>query len=114
MRVTSGAVFDVVVDCRGGSPSCGKWHGVTLTAEGQEQLWIPPGCAHGFYVLTDSADFLYKCTDYYYPESEISLAWDDPTVGIEWPIAEGEAPQLSTKDRSGIQWQDCPLYMGLI
>ena len=114
VRVTSGAVFDVVVDCRAGSPSCGKWYGVTLTAKAQEQLWIPPGCAHGFYVLTDSADFLYKCTDYYHPESEISLAWDDPTIGIEWPIAEGEAPELSTKDRSGVQWQDCPLYEGLI
>ena len=114
VRVTSGAVFDVVVDCRAGSPSCGKWYGVTLTAEGQEQLWIPPGCAHGFYVLTESADFLYKCTDYYHPEKEISLAWDDPAVGIEWPIAEGELPQLSAKDRSGIRWQDCPLYEGLI
>ena len=114
VRVTSGAVFDVAVDCRASSPSCGNWYGVTLTAEGQEQLWIPPGCAHGFYVLTESADFLYKCTDYYHPDSEISLAWDDPTVGIEWPIAEGGAPQLSTKGRSGVQWQDCPLYEGLI
>ena len=114
VRVTSGAVFDVVVDCRAGSPSCGKWYSVKLTAEGQQQLWIPPGCAHGFYVLTESADFLYKCTDYYDPESEISLAWDDPAVGIVWPIAEGEAPQLSAKDRSGVRWQDCPLYEGLI
>ena len=114
VRVTSGAVFDVVVDCRADSPSCGQWHGVTLTADGQEQLWIPPGCAHGFYVITESADFLYKCTDYYHPESEISLAWDDPAIGIEWPIPEGKAPQLSAKDRSGIQWRDCPLYEGLI
>jgi len=65
-------------------------------------------------VLTESADFLYKCTDYYHPESEISLAWDDPTVGVDWPTREGEAPQLSAKDRSGVQWQDCPLYEGLI
>ena len=75
---------------------------------------MPPGCAHGFYVLTESADFLYKCTDYYHPESEISLAWDDPTVGVDWPIPDNEAPQLSAKDRSGVQWQDCPLYEGLI
>ena len=112
--VTSGAVFDVVVDCRADSPSRGQWYGATLTAEGQEQLWVPPGCAHGFYVLTESADFLYKCTNYYHPESEISLAWDDPTVGVDWPIAEGEAPQLSAKDHSGLQWQDCPLCEGLV
>ena len=65
-------------------------------------------------MLTESADFLYKCTDYYHPESEISLAWDDPTVGVDWPIPESEAPQLSAKDRSGVQWQDCPLHEGLI
>ena len=114
VRVTAGAVFDVVVDCRAESPSCGKWHGVTLTATGQEQLWIPPGFAHGFYVLTESADFIYKCTDYYHPDSELSLAWDDPALGIEWPIVEGSELQLSEKDRAGLLWQDCPLYQGLM
>ena len=94
--------------------SCGQWHGVTLTATGQEQLWIPPGFAHGFYVLTESADFVYKCTDYYHPDSELSLAWDDPVLGIEWPLVEGSELQLSEKDRAGLLWQDCPLYQGLI
>ena len=114
VRVTSGAVFDVVVDCRAEAPSCGQWYGATLTAEGQEQLWVLPGCAHGFYVLSESADFLYKCTDYYHPESELSLAWDDATVGVKWPIPEGAEPQLSGKDRAGTRWQDLPLYRGLI
>ena len=114
VRVTSGAVFDVVVDCRADSPSCGHWYGVTLTAEEHAQLWVPPGCAHGFYVLTESADFVYKCTDYYHPDSELSLALDDPIVGVKWPIPEGEVPRLSAKDRSGLRWQDCPLYEGLI
>jgi len=110
VRVTSGSVFDVVVDCRASSPSCGQWFGVTLTAEGQEQLWVPPGCAHGFYVLSESADFVYKCTDYYHPESEISLAWDDPAVGITWPIPPGDTPSLSERDRQGVAWQDLPLF----
>lgn len=113
VRVTAGAVFDVVVDCRSDSASCGQWFGATLTAQGQEQLWVPPGFAHGFYVLTESADFLYKCTDYYHPQSEITLAWDDPTVGVAWPLSEGSEPRLSEKDRLGVSWQDCPLYSGL-
>ncbi len=110
VRVTSGAVFDVVVDCRANSPSCGQWHGVMLTEEGQEQLWIPPGCAHGFLVMTASADFVYKCTDYYHPQSELSLAWDDPTVGVVWPLAPGVTPRLSDKDRNGMAWDALPLY----
>jgi len=110
VRVTSGEVFDVIVDCRAGSPSCGHWYGVTLTAEKHEQLWVPPGCAHGFYVLSDSADFLYKCTDYYHPSSEVTLAWDDPTVGIDWPILDGTLPQVSEKDRHGIRWDALPLF----
>jgi len=114
VRVTSGSVFDVVVDCRANSPSCGQWYGVMLTAEGQEQLWVPPGCAHGFYVASESADFVYKCTDYYHPKSEISLAWDDPTINVQWPIPEGSAPQLSQKDLAGLAWADCPLYKGLV
>ena len=112
VRVTSGAVFDVVVDCREDSPSCGQWHGVTLTAEGQEQLWVPPGCAHGLYVLTESADFLYKCTDFYHPQSELTLAWDDPHVGIDWPIPPGETPELSEKDKQGLPWAEMPKFRG--
>jgi dTDP-4-dehydrorhamnose 3,5-epimerase len=73
-------------------------------------LWMPPGFAHGFYVLTDSADFLYKTTDYYHPQSEVSLAWDDPAVGVNWPLLDGEAPILSGKDAAGLSWNDIPLF----
>ena len=110
VRLTTGAVFDVVVDCRADSPSCGHWHGVTLTAEGQEQLWVPPGCAHGFYVLSDHTDFLYKCTDYYHPESEVSLAWNDPTLAIDWPLVDGQPPELSAKDSTGLDWAQAPKF----
>lgn len=110
VRVTAGAVFDAVVDLRRSSPSFGQWYGVTLSAENHHMLWVPPGFAHGFYVLTESADFQYKCSDVYHPESEVSLAWDDPTVGIEWPILEGQAPQLSAKDAKGLAWEELPLF----
>lgn len=109
VRVTSGAVFDAVVDMRHDSPSLGKWFGATLSADNRQMLWIPPGFAHGFYVLSDYADFQYKCTDYYHPESEVSLAWDDPEVGIAWPLPPGETPQLSSKDARGLAWGDAPL-----
>ncbi|HLT47033.1 MAG TPA: dTDP-4-dehydrorhamnose 3,5-epimerase [Rubricoccaceae bacterium] len=91
-----GAVYDVVVDLRRGSPTFGRSYGVTLSDEDHRQLWIPPGLAHGFCVLSDEADFLYKCTDYYRPDDEGGLAWDDPDLGIAWPV---EAPLLSEKDR---------------
>lgn len=110
VRVTSGSVFDVVVDLRRSSPTLGKWYGETLSAENHRMLWIPPGFAHGFYVTSEYADFQYKCTDIYHPPSEISLAWDDPTVGIDWPIPAGEQPQLSGKDASGAAWGDIPLF----
>lgn len=109
VRVTSGAVFDAVVDMRHDSPSLGKWFGATLSADNRQMLWIPPGFAHGFYVLSEYADFQYKCTDYYHPESEVSLAWDDPEVGIAWPIPPGETPQLSGKDAQGLGWGEAPL-----
>ncbi len=109
VRLTSGAVFDAVVDMRNDSPSLGKWFGTTLSADNRQMLWVPPGFAHGFYVLSDYADFQYKCTDYYHPESEVSLAWDDPEVGIAWPIPAGETPQLSGKDAQGLRWGDAPL-----
>lgn len=99
VRVVSGAVFDVAVDMREFSPTFGQWVGEILSAENKRQLWIPEGFAHGFYVLTDEAEFTYKCTDYYNPKSEHSLIWNDETVGIEWPL-EGE-PSLSAKDLAG-------------
>jgi dTDP-4-dehydrorhamnose 3,5-epimerase len=97
VRVTSGAVFDVAVDIRRSSPAFGRWTGHVLSADNKAMLWIPPGFAHGFLVLSDSADFLYKCTTLYDPPSDRSLAWDDPEIGIQWP-REGMTPQLSTKD----------------
>ena len=112
VRVVSGRVFDVAVDLRADSPSCGQWFGCTLTEEGGEMLWVPPGFAHGFYVLSETADFLYKCTDFYHPESELTLAWDDPHVGIDWPIPLGETPELSAKDKQGLSWAEMPKFHG--
>jgi dTDP-4-dehydrorhamnose 3,5-epimerase len=99
VRVVSGAVFDVAVDMRKSSSTFGQWVGEILSAENKRQLWVPEGFAHGFYVLTDEAEFTYKCTDYYNPKAEHSLIWNDETVGIEWPL-EGE-PSLSAKDLVG-------------
>jgi dTDP-4-dehydrorhamnose 3,5-epimerase len=110
VRVTSGEVFDVAVDLRRSSPTLGQWYGVTLSAENHRMLWVPPGFAHGFYVTSDYADFLYKCTDIYHPASELTLAWNDPTVGIEWSVPEGEEPQLSAKDVEGLTWDETPLF----
>ena len=99
VRVVSGAVFDVAVDMRENAPTFGQWVGEILSAENKRQLWVPEGFAHGFYVLTDEAEFTYKCTDYYNPKAEHSLIWNDEAVGIEWPL-EGE-PSLSAKDLAG-------------
>lgn len=101
VRVTSGAVFDVAVDIRRSSPTFGRWTGMELSAENNRQLWIPPGLAHGFLVLTETADFLYKTTDYYAPQVEGCVRWDDPELGIAWPDA-GGAPQLSAKDAAAL------------
>lgn len=109
VRVTAGAVFDVAVDLRRDSPTLGEWFGAELSADNHRMLWVPPGFAHGFYVLSEFADFQYKCTDYYDPESEFTLAWNDPRVGIDWPIPPGQAPQLSDKDAQGLAWADSPL-----
>ncbi|KZX58180.1 dTDP-4-dehydrorhamnose 3,5-epimerase [Halioglobus sp. HI00S01] len=109
VRVTSGAVFDAVVDMRNDSPTLGQWYGVELSAANHQMLWVPPGFAHGFYVMSEFADFQYKCTDIYHPASEVSLAWDDPQVGIEWPIPQGESPQLSAKDAEGLALGEAPL-----
>jgi dTDP-4-dehydrorhamnose 3,5-epimerase len=99
VRVIAGEVFDVAVDIRRSSPDFGKWVGMRLSAENQRQVWIPPGFAHGFLVLSESADFLYKTTDYWYPEHERCLAWNDPQVGVGWPI-DGE-PVMAEKDKAG-------------
>lgn len=109
VRVTRGSVFDVAVDLRKSSPTFGQWAGVELSEENSRQLWIPPGFAHGFLVTSDSADFLYKTTDYYAPQFERSLAWNDPTVGVEWPLA-GAAPLLSAKDVAGKPLAECETF----
>ena len=111
VRVSQGRVFDVAVDLRKSSPTFGKWYGVELSGENHRQFWVPAGFAHGFYVLSDSADFLYKTTDYYAPEHERSLAWNDPTVGVQWPLA-GE-PLLSAKDLAGKPLGECEVFEGL-
>ena len=110
VRVVSGAVFDVAVDIRTQSPTYGKWAGVELSAENHRQMWIPPGLAHGFLVLTPTAGFLYKTTDYYDPTSEVCLAWDDPAIGIDWPLPEGVAPNMHVKDLSGLPWDRTPKF----
>lgn len=104
VRVISGEVFDVAVDIREGSPTYGQWVGEYLSAENKRQLWVPAGFAHGFVVTSESAEFVYKCTDYYHPESEESIVWCDETLNINWPIS---APSLSAKDEAGIKFQDC-------
>jgi dTDP-4-dehydrorhamnose 3,5-epimerase len=100
VRVVRGEVFDVAVDIRKGSPTYGQWTGAILSEENKRQFWVPPGLAHGFVVLSDIADFEYKCTDYYDPTDEGCLMWNDPNVGIEWP--EGIEPILSSKDQNGL------------
>jgi dTDP-4-dehydrorhamnose 3,5-epimerase len=100
VRVTEGEVWDVAVDLRRGSPAFGKWAGFTLSAQSKRIAWIPPGFAHGFLVVSDTADVLYKATDYYAPEHERTLLWSDPALGIRWPLA--GAPQLADKDRRGV------------
>ena len=102
VRVVEGEVFDVAVDMRKSSPTFGKWVGEFLSAENKRQLWVPPGFAHGFYVTSETAEFVYKCTDYYAPEHEHALLWNDPAVGVEWPLELGGAPQLSAKDEAGL------------
>ena len=109
VRVTRGAVFDVAVDLRQSSPTFGQWVGIELSEENNRQFWIPPGFAHGFLVTSDSADFLYKTTDYYAPQFERSLAWNDPTVGVAWPL-EGITPLLSAKDLAGKPLDECEKF----
>lgn len=108
VRVVAGEVFDVAVDMRRGSPTLGRWAGALLSAENRRMMWIPPGFAHGFYVTSDSAEFVYKCTDFYAPEHEVALRWDDPAVGIPWPLADGRPPLLSAKDAAGLGFAEAP------
>ncbi len=110
VRVVRGAVFEVSVDIRRSSPSFGQWAGVELTEDNYRQVWVPPGFAHGFYVLSDSADFLYKTTDYYVPDFERSLAWNDPKVAIAWPFDPDTQPIISAKDRQGVSLTDAELF----
>lgn len=108
VRVTQGEVFDVAVDLRESSATFGQWEGTRLSAENKRQMWIPPGFAHGFLVLSETAEFLYKTTDFYAPQHECCLKWDDPSVAIEWPLQ--ETPILSAKDNVGLSLQDAKKF----
>jgi dTDP-4-dehydrorhamnose 3,5-epimerase len=110
VRAASGEIFDVAVDLRRSSPTFGRWVGVTLSDENRRQLWVPPGFAHGFYVTSESADIIYKCTDYYAPEHDRTLRWDDPDVGVAWPLVGGHGPLLSLKDAAGVPFREAPGY----
>jgi len=109
VRVTAGAVFDAVVDLRRSSPSFGRWAGIELSASNKRMLWIPPGFAHGFLVLEDGTDFLYKCTQFYAADDERCIRWDDPAIGIDWPL-EGITPLLSAKDQGGMLLAEAEVY----
>lgn len=111
VRVVQGSVFDVAVDLRRHAPTFGQWTGLELNADNQRQVWIPPGFAHGFLVLSEQAQVLYKSTDYYAPSTERCLAWDDATVGVPWPLDRiGGSPQLSAKDQQGCAWDACAFF----
>lgn len=109
VRVIAGEVFDVAVDLRKSSPTFGQWTGIALSAENKRQMWIPVGFAHGFVVTSESAEFLYKTTDYWAPEFERCIIWNDPAIGIEWPLT--DAPLLSEKDRNGTLLKDAEVYL---
>jgi dTDP-4-dehydrorhamnose 3,5-epimerase len=108
VRVTAGSVYDIAVDIRKSSPTFGQWYGIELSAENKRQLWIPPGFAHGFAVTSDAAEFLYKTTDYWAPEFERSILWNDPAIGIEWPL--DGTPLLSAKDLQGALLADAEVF----
>jgi len=110
VRVAVGSIFDVAVDLRRWSPTFGQWVGAELSAQNKHQLWVPPGFAHGFYVLSDWVELLYKATDFYAPQWERTLLWNDPALGIAWPIPAGEQPLLSTKDGQGLTLEQCEVY----
>lgn len=110
VRVTSGEVYDVAVDMRKSSATYGQHVGVVLSGENKRQLWVPEGFAHGFYVMSKSTEFVYKCTDYYAPKHEVSLRWNDPSLNIQWPLFNGEQPSLSVKDEAGLLFRDAPSF----
>lgn len=110
VRVTSGEVYDVAVDMRETSQTFGKHVGVILSGENKKQLWVPEGFAHGFYVMSESAEFVYKCTDYYAPEHEVSLAWNDTELKINWPLINNKHPSLSAKDKEALPFKEAPKF----
>lgn len=110
VRVVSGEVFDVAVDLRRSSPTFGRWVGEILSAANFNMLWIPPGFAHGFYVTSEEAVFLYKCTDFYAPADERTIRWDDGDLGIVWPLVEDKAPVVSSKDAAGVAFRAAEVY----
>ena len=110
VRVVTGAVFDVAVDLRRGAPTFGRWVGAELTADNHHMLWVPPGFAHGFMVLSESAHFLYKCTQFYYPEDERAICWDDADLGVRWPLPAGVQPVISGRDAAARRFRDVEYY----
>jgi dTDP-4-dehydrorhamnose 3,5-epimerase len=110
VRVTKGEVFDVAVDLRESSTTFGHWVGVLLSAENKRQLWVPEGFAHGFYVTSEEAEFVYKCTDIYNPNTEVSIKWDDPALSIDWPLKDGIKPSLSAKDEAALLFSEAPKF----
>ncbi len=112
VRVVRGSVYDVAVDLRRSSATFGRWVGVELTEENKRQMWVPAGFAHGFLTLSESADFLYKTTDYYAPQFERCIAWDDTTLAVAWPLS-GDHPQISAKDQAGLSFASAPVFEGM-
>lgn len=110
VRVTQGEVFDVAVDMRKSSSTFGQWVGVVLSAKNNRQMWVPAGFAHGFYVTSESAEFVYKCTDYYHPQSEISLKYNDPQLKINWPLVDNQSLSLAAKDEAGLSFVEAPKF----
>ena len=110
VRVATGTVFDVAVDLRQSSATFGQWVGALLSEENQQMLWVPPGFAHGFLVVSETADFQYKCTDFYAPEHERTISWNDPELAIDWPLPDGMQPLLSAKDQAGNAFRDSEYF----
>ncbi|MDO6691942.1 dTDP-4-dehydrorhamnose 3,5-epimerase [Aliiglaciecola sp. 3_MG-2023] len=110
VRVISGEVYDVAVDMRKSSPTFGRSFGILLSAENKKQLWVPAGFAHGFYVTSEFAEFVYRCTDYYHPESEVSIRYNDAMLGIDWPLVNGIKPSLSAKDEAGLDFESASSF----
>ncbi len=110
IRVIQGEAFDVLVDLRKSSATFGQWVGEVLSAGNRKMIWVPPGFAHGFLVLSESAEFEYRCTDYYAPEHQRTLQWDDPDIGIDWPLQDGQKPLMSEKDLAGVALKDAEVY----